>query len=285
MRARPAVSVVVPFRGSRLDALRTLTSLGRLELRRADELVVADNSDEGVVKGAGAVRVVPARAERSSYHARNSGARAARNDWLLFVDADCAPRPDLLDAHFCEPIADDCGAVSGSILGDPSQQAFLARYARSRSFLSAEDGLLGAEATPAGNLLLRRSAFEAVGGFEEGIRSGGDLDLGRRLRSSGWRVAHRAAAVVTHPHREDLPGFLAMIVRYGAGSRWLNERYPGSSPRWPLLGGLAGAGWDAARLGMQGRLEPSLFRALDGLGLIAHNLGYRAGNAARALPE
>jgi hypothetical protein len=204
----------------------------------------------------------------------------ASNGWLLFLDADCVPAPGVLDAYFAEPVPDDSGAVAGLIVGDPAQRGWLPRYARSRSFLRVDQGLLGYEATPAGNVLVRRAAFEAVGGFAEGIRSGGDVDLSRRLAAAGWAVEHRPAAVVTHRHREGLPGFVGMIARYGAGARWLNERYPGSSPRWPLLGGLRGTASDIARLAIRGRLESALFRAVDGLGLIAHNLGYLASNRA-----
>ena len=72
-----------------------------------------------------------------------------------------------------------------------------------------------------------------------------------------------------------------MIARYGAGARWLNDRHPGVAPRWPLLGGLVGAARDVGGLLARGRLEPAVFRAIDGLGLVAHNLGYRAPNELR----
>jgi GT2 family glycosyltransferase len=147
-----------------------------------------------------------------------------------------------------------------------------------------DHGLLGDDATPAGNVLVRRAAFEQVGGFAEGIRSGGDIDLARRLGAAGWLIEHRPAAVVAHRHRESLPGFMGMIARYGAGARWLNARYPGTAPRWPLLAGLCGAARDAAALALRGRLEPALFRGVDGLGLIAHNLGYLASNRAPGAP-
>jgi GT2 family glycosyltransferase len=166
------------------------------------------------------------------------------------------------------------------IVGDRTQRGILPRYARSRNFLSADRGLLGRDATPTGNVLVRRAAFEAVGGFEEGIRSGGDIDLSRRLGAAGWVVEHRPAAVVAHRHQDTLPAFVGMVARYGAGARWLNERYPGSSPRWPLARGLRGAARDTAALVIRGRLESALFRVVDGLGLIAHNLGYRASNRA-----
>jgi GT2 family glycosyltransferase len=276
------VSVVVPFLGRREEAVRLLAGLTRLRMRADDELIVADNTARGVVASVAGKSVGMARAtaERSSYHARNEGARMAANGWLLFTDADCVPAPGLLDAYFAEPVAADCGAVSGLIVGDPAQRGLLPRYARSRSFLSVDTGLLGHDAMPAANVLVRRAAFEAVGGFEEGIRSGGDIDLARRLEAAGWVIEHRPGAVVTHRHRERLPGFVGTIARYGAGARWLNERYPGSSPRWSLLCGLRGAARDIVRLAVRGRLESALFRAVDGLGLIAHNLGYLASNRA-----
>jgi hypothetical protein len=98
-------------------------------------------------------------------------------------------------------------------------------------------------------------------------------------------VQHRPGAVVAHRHRESLIGFLGMIARFGAGARWLNERHPGSSPRWPLLPGMVGAAADVARLHARRRLEPALFRAVDGIGLIAHNVGYLASNRAPGRAE
>jgi GT2 family glycosyltransferase len=281
---RPPASVVVPFRGGRKQATRMLAALAGLRTRSGDELIVADNTAAGLVDelAPDTVNVVRATRERSSYHARNAGARAAGNDWLLFMDADCLPPANLLDAYFAEPIPDHCGALSGEIVGDSGQRGFVAQYARSRNFLNRAHGLLGADSGVvfAGNVLVRRAAFEALGGFAEGIRSGGDIDLSRRLRARGWAVQHRPAATVQHRHRESLAGFLGMVARYGAGSRWLNQRHPGSSPRWPLLPGLVGTAADVARLVRGRRLQPALFRALDGIGLIAHNVGYLASNRA-----
>ena len=108
---RPSVSVVVPFRGNRAAAERLHAALGNLDLRAGDEVVVADNTAEGVLGTVevGDVRVVLATRERSSYHARNAGVGATSNEWILFLDADCTPQPGLLDAYFAEPIAGDCG--------------------------------------------------------------------------------------------------------------------------------------------------------------------------------
>ena len=298
MSARPAVSVVVPFFGDGGEARALVGALSSLRLGRGDQLIVADNTvvgaflSENAEKSArraespfenGQIRAVRANGERSSYHARNVGAREARTDWLLFMDADCVPAPDLLDAYFREPVPARCAILAGEISGDPGQGGLLPRYARARNFLSQTEGLHGkaGSAGATANLLVRRAAFEAVGGFEEGIRSGGDVDLCWRLMAAGWTLDYRHDAGVVHRHRETLLGFMGQIARYAAGARWLNERYPGSSDRWPLVHGLVGSARDIAANALRGRLEEATFRGIDAIGLIAHSAGYRLSNAAR----
>jgi GT2 family glycosyltransferase len=196
------------------------------------------------------------------------------------MDADCAPCAGLLDAYFAHAIGDRCGVLAGQILGDPQQRSLAARYARSRHFFDHANGLIEPEQGGAagGNLVVRRAAFTQVAGFAEGIRSGGDLDLCRRLRLAGWRLELRPDALVHHRHRETLASLMGAVARYAAGARWLNRRYPGSAPRWPLARGLRGAALDAARAAARGRWEPAAYRGIDGLGLIAHNVGYLASN-------
>ena len=281
---RPAVSVVVPFRGDRAGADRLVAALRCLDTRGDDEVIVADNTrgrTAGWIAGNG-IRVVRAARERSAYHARNEGERLATADWILFLDADCRPGPNLLAAYFEEPIPGDCGAVAGQILGEPGQRSFAARYSRSRNLFDHADGLIRASGAgaAAGNLLVRRRAFERIGGFTEGIRSGGDLDLCRRLATAGWILEFRPEALVHHRHRSTVPSFLGAVARYGAGARWLNERYPGSSPPWPLRHGLVAAARDVVARLQERQVEEAAFRGVDGLGLVAHRIGYVSTNDA-----
>ena len=285
--ARPPVSVIVPFAGDRAGAARTIAALRRLDLGDGDEVRIADNSPGGVLASSppNGVEVVRAAGERSSYHARNAAARGARGDWLLFLDADCVPDCRLIEAYFTPPPPPECALLAGDIGGDGAQRGLLPRYARARNHLGQGAGgsgmIEGAAATA--NLLVRRAAFEPAGGFAEGIRSGGDVDLCRRLLGAGWTLEHRPGAAVIHPHQETLAGLLRQVARYGAGARWLDRRHPGSAPRWPLIPGLLGSARDVASNVARGRFEEAGFRAVDAFGLVAHNVGYMSSNRAGAL--
>ena len=282
---RPTVSVVVPFRGDENGALELRSTLRQLSLAPGDEAIVADNTDDGLAGPAleGIARVVRATGEASSYHARNAGARLAGGEWLLFLDADCRPGADLIDRYFDEPVPEDCGLLAGTIDGFPEQRTLLADYTRSRGFYDGERGL-GATGTseggaaPSGNLLVRRMAFEALGGFAEGIRSAGDFDLCWRAQAAGWRLIRRPAAVVAHRHRDDLASFLSMLARYGAGASWIDDRYPGASPRWKLVPGVLGSARDAVVSLVRREPREALYRGVDALGLVAYNVGYSRSN-------
>ena len=282
MSGRPPVSVVVPFAGDRADAERLARALARLRLGEGDEVIMGDNSPGGVAAGDldGGVRLARAEAERSSYHARNVAAKLATREWILFMDADCLPGSGLLDSYFEPPVGDRVGALAGPILHAPGQRSLAARYARARNFVVIPEEPGAIPTAPTGNLLVRGAAFERVVGFVEGIRSGGDVDFCRRIQEAGYTLELRPAATVIHAHKETLREYLRIVSRYAAGACWLDERYPGIAPRWPLWPEL----WRAVR-GALGRwaagdVEEAKFRLIDGLSLVAHNVGYRRSNRA-----
>lgn len=254
---RPPVTVIVPFAGGRDEATAMLDRMAAIELRAGDELLVVDNSPVSVVAERPGVRVVRATREGSSYHARNTGVEAARNDWLLFTDGDCAPVPWVLDAHFSPVPGDRAGAAAGAIHTAPSGGSWVERYSDRMEVLS-QTRMLSHPFRPSAataNLLVRRAAWEDVGGFCEGIRSGGDAEFCWRLGIRGWEIEYRPRAVVQHYHRSSVRGLLRQYARYGAGVAWIDRRYPEQAGRWPQitsqtltlpLRDVASARWEAA---------------------------------------
>ncbi len=228
--SRPGISVVMPFAGSEAEAGLALAALAKLRTGPEDELILADNSGTAVTDGV--VRVVSAAGERSPSHARNAGAACAARDWILFLDADCRAPANLLDRFLAEPVADDVGALAGAVAPAPAAAGVAARYGAAKSFLD-QDVHLGHRFMPravAANLLVRRSAFEAVGGFYEGVRAAEDTDFSWRLQRAGWRLESRPEARVEHAYRASLGALRRQWRGYAAGRAWLGRRYDGFSP-------------------------------------------------------
>jgi GT2 family glycosyltransferase len=277
---RPPVSVIVPFHGDEAAASSAMAALRAIELGEGDELLVADNTRDGVLAARHA-EGFHAREERQPYSARNEAAARACGDWLLFTDADCLPEPGLLAAYFEPPPGDRVGALAGEIVAAAEAGTLAQRYAADRRLLSSEL-FLAHPYKPMGvtaNLLVRRSAFDAIGGFAEGIRSGGDADLCWRLQDAGWTIEHRPRAIVAHEHRATVRALLRQSARTAAGTRWLEKRHPGYHAN-------AGSGRRAARAvaGMagwplRGRPERGAFKAIELLVIATEHAGRLAGNA------
>ncbi len=236
--SRPEISVVMPFAGSAAEAAGAVRSLRALDVRPGDQLILVDNSATGIDVGGPhgdrepALTVIPALEERSPAYARNVGAAAARNDWILFLDADTHPRDGLLGALWGDGIPDDVGALAGEIVPAPEPAGLVGRYGSARNFLSQRahrEHPYRARAAAA-NLLVRRVAFEQLGGFYEGVRAAEDTDFAWRLQAAGWKLALRDEAVVEHRYRTSLRELRRQWRGYAAGRAWLGRRYDGFVP-------------------------------------------------------
>jgi hypothetical protein len=286
---RPTVDVVVPFRGSARSLAELTSRLARLRLLAGDTLTIVDNTPRGV---AGAVppppiQIVAAAKRQSSYHARNRGAAAGSQPWLLFLDADVEPVPDLLDRYLAVDPEARTAVLAGAVrdLGSASGRESLAgRYARVRRLIDQANTLhMARPYAKTANCLVRREAFEQVGGFVDDVRSGGDADLCFRLREAGWELEPRPAASVDHASRRRLLGLLGQRARHGSGAEWLEHRYPGFvGPRRRMIGLarnlIEGAGGSAVSL-VRGEREQALVRLIDPVSNAAFDVGRRVPNA------
>lgn len=278
---RPPVTVVVPFAGTVAEGSAMIKRLRCLRLAPGDEVVVVDNQPGRAIDDpdAAGIRVVADAAERSSYYARNRGVEEAGCEWILFIDSDCRPASDLLDEYFAGPIPTRCGVVAGGVVSAPEQTRLAARYARSRGQIS--EGVHVEASLPSGptaNLLVRRAAWDDLGGFCEGVRSGADLEFCWRAQDAGWEFDHRPEARVEHEHPGELRRLLRKARRYGAGRRWVNRRYPGMAPRQRLARPLARCAVGAVvwTVGLQPRR--ALFKLIDALWFLAMFRGHVFGD-------
>jgi polysaccharide deacetylase family protein (PEP-CTERM system associated) len=187
--APPVVSFVVPVRD---DAARLRLCLQSIAANRHEggatvEVVVADNGSEDesvrVARDSGA-RVLELPGLRVST-LRNRAAQFARGKILIFCDADNLVSADWVRVGM-ELLSDSAVAGVGAPYDPPSPPTWVQRcYDAMRDH---RPGTRLVRWLGSGNMAVRSSVFLEVGGFDEALETCEDVDLCRRLRSSGYRL-------------------------------------------------------------------------------------------------
>ena len=167
---------------------RCLTSITRNNYpRELIEIIVVDNeSTDGSAAAArnyGAV-VIRSQGDSVAQH-RNRGARAALGSIIAFADSDHE-----IDRNWIETavdvLSDPAVAATGcAYLTQPSPNWVQQQYdsMRLRPARREDCSWLGS-----GNLAVKRSAFERIGGFNAALTACEDVDLCNRLRLAGFRI-------------------------------------------------------------------------------------------------
>lgn len=226
MHAPDAVrcSVVIPCYNGAATLGRQLRALLEQDAPVPFEIVVADNgSTDGSVEVAAALipraSVVDASRGRGINVARNEGWREARGELILFCDADDLVHPGWIRSHW------DAYAHGAALLGGA-----LRRIRVDGSFVAQQDGFnteLGFLPWPTGaNSGCARAVLEAVGGFDESLRGGGDeTDLFWRAQLEGHRLAFVPDAVIDYTARPDSRGSFSQAVAFGRSHTELFRRF------------------------------------------------------------
>ncbi|HTX00036.1 MAG TPA: glycosyltransferase, partial [Acidimicrobiales bacterium] len=164
--------------------------------------------------------------------ARNTAARLATSELLAFLDSDVSCPPGWLDGllgHFGDP---DVVAVAPRVVSAPAHGlAGLVETQRCALDLGEAPAVVrpgsAVPFVPTAALLVRRAAFEAVGGFDESLPLGEDVELLRRLGEHGG-VRYEPRVTVLHAPRRQLRAVLGRRFRYGTSAAVLDELRPGS---------------------------------------------------------
>ena len=203
----PTISVIIPAYNAAATITAALASV-RAQTRPPAEVIVVDDGSRDataaiveafIARASGPPVTLLRQANRGCGQARNTGAAAARGDWLGFLDADDTWLPGKLAAQ--APLTADArvGVVNCAARD---------RAGRPMGRTLGFDQLWESNDLVVSSSLVRRTAFEAVGGFWAG-RACEDYHLWLRLTAAGWTVANWPEDLVVY---SPAPGSLSQQI-------------------------------------------------------------------------
>ncbi len=195
----PSVSVIIP--ASRLEAAeRTLRALslqcygGRLE-------IIMVGIPAGQLAQHWPIRAVHPEAIYLPGKARNLGAAEAIGKILLFLDDDMLVAIDWVEQNVRALQQERVGAVGARMPG--KAQTFYARCADFTNYGHYQHTSVREELLGTGSMGVWRALFVGLGGFDEELRSGEDVELCQRIQRRGYRTLYQPEIVVIHDHQYD----------------------------------------------------------------------------------
>lgn len=229
------VAVIIPHYNDVARLERCLRALAAQDGLAEAEVVVVDNGSSQPLDRVRAahpgIRIV-VEAQKGAAAARNRGVRETAAPHLLFLDADCVPAPDWLEAaRRAAPRADLIGGRVDVFDETPpprsGAEAFETVFAFDcRSYVEQKGFSVTA------NLLTRRDVFAAVGDLIPGLSE--DLDWCHRATAAGYRLIYEDALRVRHPTRSDWPALRRKWRRLTEESFALQAPGTGARLRWGL---------------------------------------------------
>jgi mycofactocin system glycosyltransferase len=293
----PDATIVIPVRDRPAELGRCLAALTPRGVDGVAVLVVDDGSNDpaaiaDVCRRHGA-RVLRRATPGGPAAARNAAIGHVDTALIAFLDSDCVAPPDWISdlaGHFGDPrVSAVAPRVNDPALDMGASPAGVAPGSR-------------VAYVPSAALIVRRAA---LGGFDEALRYGEDVDLVWRLHDRGWTVRYDPRVTIQH----DGGALLPRRFRYGTSAAPLAMRHPGRlapfvlapvpaailallAARKPKAAAAVLAGQTAQlahrlhRLGVPTRLAPALTvkSLLDtAQGIAGGHPAYRAGVIAGAL--
>jgi glycosyltransferase involved in cell wall biosynthesis len=240
---RPYFSVVVPTY-NRLGRLRHVITALEQQAYPSDAyevIVISDGSTDGTDAYLETLRSTIrlrwlTQANQGPAAARNAGIQKAVGEFIVFIDDDVVPEPQLLAEHARShhEAGKDVVVLGPLLTPEGFEMAPWVRWEQEMLMKQYRALLRGDWAATArqfytGNASLRRGHILAAGGFDEGFRRAEDVELAYRLAKNGLEFIFNIEAAGMHFADRSYRAWLDAAYAYGRNdvifARDLNQKW------------------------------------------------------------
>ncbi len=219
----PFCSIIIPTRNRPQQLSACLAALARLDYPRDRfEIIVVDDGSEAPVVAPGARMMRQQNAGPGT--ARNTGARAALGEFLVFTDDDCEPAADWLRCAAARLIANPGQLVGGHIHNALTRNACAEASQMLVGYLYSyyNAGPSGPSFFTSNNFAVGRASFLEIGGFDGSLSRAAaeDRELCDRWHQLGRGLTYAPEMIIEHSHALTLRRFWRQHFNYGRGAHY-----------------------------------------------------------------
>ncbi|MGB7441719.1 MAG: glycosyltransferase, partial [Coleofasciculaceae cyanobacterium] len=173
-----------------------------------------------------------------SYAARNQGISLAKGEIIAFTDADCIPTTEWLEKGVANLISNpNCGLVGGKIdlfFVNSERPTPVELYDNIKLGFPQQKFIEESNYAATANLFTWKKTIDAVGLFDDSLKSSGDREWGQRVFSAGYKLVYAEDTCVRHPARYSWSQLRKKIVRVVGGHQDLDKLREKSSIKFFL---------------------------------------------------
>jgi glycosyltransferase involved in cell wall biosynthesis len=208
---QPRVSVIIPVYLGALTMPPVMEALYQSTFKDFEVVIINDCSPDNTLE------ILESTADKYPYRlvdfednqgvskARNAGAREARGEILLFIDADCIVQPDTIELCVSRLDEGDCISVGGAYTKRPWDTDFFSIF-QSLYIHHTETKVEEPDYIATHCMAIRKETFEEFGGFVVDYFIGHqasveDVELSHRLIDAGYKLCRPREILVKHMFR------------------------------------------------------------------------------------
>jgi len=185
-----SISVIIPFYKAEKYFEEALDSIKNQTVKVNEIIVINDgcgSKTTGFLEKFDGIKIINVDKNGGASSARNIGIKAAKYDWIAFLDADDIWLPDKIEGQLAFLSKHPQFSACHTGISTFNNSGGISEYNSKPFNLTINDLLVSSHVTPP-SLLIKKSALTAVNYFDEKMQCSEDYDLSIRLLIHGYNI-------------------------------------------------------------------------------------------------